>query len=132
MPDPEILVIAAPAIPLAVSAKGDLIASVFRNPARLVLINVSSGKVAEQLDTCGDADDVFFDEKRSRIYVSCGAGVLDVFQQQATGTIRLAQIKAGAGARTSLFVPELDRLFVAVRAGVSGGDAKILVFRPVQ
>ena len=118
--------------PLAVSAKGDLIASVFRNPARLVLINVSSGKVAEQLDTCGDADDAFFDEKRSRIYVSCGAGVLDVFQQQATGTIRLAQIKAGAGARTSLFVPELDRLFVAVRAGVSGGDAKILVFRPVQ
>jgi len=64
--------------------------------------------------------------------VSCGAGALDVFQQQATGTIRLAQIKTGAGARTSLFVAELDRLFVAVRAGASGGDAKILVFRPVQ
>ena len=117
--------------PLAVSANGDLVASVFRNPARLVLLNASSGNIAEQLDTCGDADDVFFDGKRSRIYVSCGAGVLDVFQQQATGTRRLAQITTGAGARTSLFVPELDRLFVAVRADASG-DAKVLVFKPVQ
>jgi DNA-binding beta-propeller fold protein YncE len=118
--------------PIAVSANGDLVASVFRNPARLVLISLPTGKVAEQLDTCGDADDVFFDGKRSRIYVSCGAGALDVFQQQATATTRIQQIKTGAGARTSLFVPELDRLFVAVRADGSGGDAKILVFRPVQ
>ena len=116
--------------PLAVNANGDLVASVFRNPARLALISVSSGKIAEQLDTCGDADDVFFDGRRSRIYVSCGAGALDVFQQQATGTVRIAEIKTSVGARTSLFVPELDRLFVAVRAGASGTDAKILVFKP--
>jgi hypothetical protein len=29
----------------------------------------------------GDADDVFFDDKRHRIYVSCGDGVIDVLQQ---------------------------------------------------
>jgi hypothetical protein len=116
--------------PMAIDEAGRLLASVFRNPARLVLIDASAGKVAEQLETCGDADDVFFDSKRSRIYVSCGAGKLDVFERQATGTSRIAQIDTGSGARTSLFVAELDRLFVAVRAGPLGGEAKILVFKP--
>jgi hypothetical protein len=36
-----------------------------------------------------------------------------------------------SGARTSLFVPELDRLFVAVRAR-SKEPAAIWVFRPAQ
>ena len=34
--------------------------------------------IAEQ-DTCGDSDDVFFDAKRKRVYVGCGAGFIDVF-----------------------------------------------------
>jgi hypothetical protein len=42
----------------------------------------------------------------------------------------LARVKTSSGARTSLFVPELDRLFVAARAGVSGSHAAILVLRP--
>ena len=31
--------------------------------------------------TCGDADDVFFDAKRRRVYVSCGDGTVDAWQQ---------------------------------------------------
>jgi len=42
----------------------------------------------------------------------------------------LARIPTQSGARTSLFVPELDRLFVAARAGLLGSNAGILVFRP--
>jgi hypothetical protein len=42
---------------------------------------------------------------------------------------RLARIPTAAGARTSLFVPELDRLFVAVRAN-AGEPASIRVFQP--
>jgi len=34
-----------------------------------------------------------------------------------------------SGARTGLFVPSLDRLFVAARAN-SGAEAALLVFRP--
>jgi hypothetical protein len=66
--------------------------------------------------TCGDADDVFVDPKRHRVYVSCGEGVVDVFEQQGDDFWRLARIPTVSGARTSLFAPELDRLFVAVRA----------------
>jgi hypothetical protein len=46
------------------------------------------------------------------------------------GYRRLARVPTVSGARTSLFVPELDRLFVAVRAG-SNEPAAIWVFRPI-
>jgi hypothetical protein len=36
-----------------------------------------------------------------------------------------------AGARTALFVPELDRLFLAVRAN-GGEPAAIWIFRPIS
>ena len=60
-----------------------LVAVVYRSPARLVLLDSASGRVKETLDSCGDADDVFFDTKRQRIYVSCGSGSVDVFQETA-------------------------------------------------
>jgi len=91
-----------------------------------------TGAVRVNVETCGDADDVFFDNTRRRIYVSCGAGSVDVFQQDAAGNRPLNRVKSETGTRTSLFVPELDRLFVAARAGFFGlsSDAAILVFRP--
>jgi hypothetical protein len=118
--------------PMARDANGGVLAVVFRDPARLVLLDAGSGAVTMNSETCRDADDVFFDPKRRRIYVSCGEGSVDVFQQNAGGYRSLGRIKTAAGARTSLFVPELDRLFVAARAGFFGlaSDAAILVLRP--
>src|SRR4051794_19804863 len=88
----------------------------YRSPPRLVLPDSGSGSVKATLATCGDADDVFFDNRRERIYVSCGSGNIDVFQAAAGGYRSTARIATRSGARTSLFVPELDRLFVAERA----------------
>jgi hypothetical protein len=69
-----------------------------------------------KLPTVGDSDDVFYDQKRKRIYVSGGEGAITVYQQQdANHYSRMAQFETVKGARTSLFVPELGRLFVAVR-----------------
>jgi hypothetical protein len=118
--------------PMALDDVGNVLATVFRHPARLVLLDTASGAVRMELETCGDADDVFFDAARHRIYVSCGEGLVDVLRQEAAGYRRPSQIKTASGARTSLFVPELDRLFVAARAGFFGlgSGAAILVFRP--
>jgi hypothetical protein len=55
--------------------------------------------------------------------------VVDVFAAEEAGYRRLARVPTVSGARTSLFVPEFDRLFVAVRAS-SGERAAIWVFRP--
>jgi len=116
--------------PMAWDEANRAVAVVYRNPARLVLLDDGTGAVRETQETCGDADDVFFDNRRQRIYVSCGSGDVDVFAGEGGAYRRLARIATKSGARTSLFVPELDRLFVAERAGILGSDAALLVFRP--
>jgi hypothetical protein len=120
--------------PMAWDVNNGVLAVVFRDPARVVLLDATNGAVKTNIATCGDADDVFFDPKRRRIYVSCGQGSVDVLQQDANGYRSTGHIKTASGARTSLFVPELDRLFVAARAGFFGlgSDAAILVLRPTS
>ena len=77
--------------------------------------------------TCGDADDVFLDAKRDRAYVSCGEGFLAVVQRNGDSYDEAARIPTASGARTALFVPELDRLYLAVRA--SGNEpAAVSIF----
>jgi hypothetical protein len=120
---------AASNFPMAVDDTGAVLAVVFRRPARLVLIDTATGAVKASLDACGDADDVFFDARRRRIYVSCGAGKVDVFQQEGAAYRPAASIDTSSGARTSLFVPVADRLYLAVRAA-SGEPAAVWIFRP--
>jgi hypothetical protein len=103
---------------------------VFRSPATLAEFDAESGKLLRQSPTCGDADDVFFDSRRNRLYVSCGQGVVDVFQREDIAFRRIGRVDSSFGARTSLFVPELDRLFVAARAGLLGSPAAIRIYRP--
>jgi len=91
---------------------------------------MTGGKLIATSDACGDADDLFIDTKRDRVYVSCGAGVLDVLEIKGNTYRRIARMPTVSGARTSLFVPELDRLMVAVRAS-SSEPAAIWVFRPL-
>jgi len=108
------------------------VAVVFRGSSKLALLDKDSGAIIASVDTCGDADDLFFDATRKRFYVSCGAGVVDVVGRDQGGFRPLSRIKTSGGARTSLFVPDLDRLFVAARAGVLGSAASILIFRPTS
>jgi hypothetical protein len=115
--------------PMAIDSGAHRVLVVFRSPPTLMALSSQDGHVAAKIETCGDADDVFVDRKRGRIYVSCGEGVVDVFAADAAGYRRLVRVPTVSGARTSLFVPELDRLFVAVRARGSE-PAAIWVFRP--
>jgi YVTN family beta-propeller protein len=115
--------------PMAIDRNMHRVLVVFRRPPILMAQSSQDEHVVTQTATCGDADDVFVDPGRQRVYVSCGQGVVDVFTAEKAGYRRLARVPTVSGARTSLFVPELDRLFVAVRAS-SGEPAAIWVFRP--
>jgi DNA-binding beta-propeller fold protein YncE len=115
--------------PMALNPKAGHVVVAFRNPARLAAFSKSDGAPVMDVPLCGDADDVFVDQKRQRVYVSCGEGYLDVFDAREEPYRRINHIPTAAGARTSLFVPELDLLFVAARATASE-PASLWVFRP--
>jgi DNA-binding beta-propeller fold protein YncE len=115
--------------PMALDERGGRLAVVYREPALLAVFDTRSGAPVTRLPACGDSDDVFFDAKRQRVYLSCGAGFLDVIQQRGDTYEELAPIPTIPGARTALFVPERDRLYLAVRASGSEGAA-VWVFRP--
>jgi hypothetical protein len=114
---------------MAIDPDGHRVLVGFRSPPTLMALSTQDRHVKAKVTTCADADDVFVDAKRRRGYVSCGEGVVDVFAADAAGYRRLAQVLTVSGARTSLFVPELDRLYLAVRAR-SNEPAAIWVFRP--
>ncbi|PSJ52222.1 YncE family protein [Pseudaminobacter soli (ex Li et al. 2025)] len=115
--------------PLAIDPDEHQVLTVTRSPPRLVAFSTRDGSQTGVVRTCGDADDLFVDAKRQRVYVSCGQGAIDVFVRRDEVYAFLARIPTRAGARTSLYVPELDRLFVALRAR-GGAPASIRIFRP--
>jgi DNA-binding beta-propeller fold protein YncE len=115
--------------PMAVDAEEHRLLVAFRSPAKLMVFATQTGKLGGSFDICRDADDVFVDPQRRRLYVSCGEGVIDVLARTSNGYERVARIPTVAGARTSLFAPGNNRLYVGVRATASE-PAAIWVFRP--
>jgi DNA-binding beta-propeller fold protein YncE len=86
-----------------------------RRPAKVKVYDTTTGKDIGSSDIVGDTDDLFYDAPRKRLYVSGGEGFIDVLDASAPATlIRVARVKTAEGARTSLFVPEQGRLYVAV------------------
>jgi DNA-binding beta-propeller fold protein YncE len=116
--------------PMALDEDAQRILVAFRAPGRLAVFSARDGVSVASVELCGDADDLFVDAKRGRIYVSCGEGFLDVFDARAADYRRLARLPTVRGARTSYYVPSVDRLFLAVRAA-SLEPAAVWVYRPV-
>jgi DNA-binding beta-propeller fold protein YncE len=102
-----------------------------RHPARMLILDTATGKTTSSVEISGDTDDLFYDASRSQIYVSCGAGVIDVIKLGGTDARSLPmRISTVSGARTSLFSPERDELYLAVRAGLISSGAAIRVYKP--
>jgi DNA-binding beta-propeller fold protein YncE len=115
--------------PMALDRQTERVLVVFRRPTRLLVVAMAGNAVLADVETCGDADDVFVDSKRHRVYVVCGAGVVDVFEDKDGRYQRAGQFPTSPGARTGLFVAELDRLLLAVRAA-GREPAGVWVLRP--
>lgn len=117
--------------PMALDDDRQHVVVAFRGPPALGVYSAQDGSRVTSVEVCGDADDVFVDTKRHRVYVSCGSGFLDVFDTENASYRRVAHVLTVPGARTSLFVPELDRFLLAVRAN-AGEPAAVWVYRPIQ
>jgi hypothetical protein len=100
-----------------------------RDPPKLMVFDTNSGKLVSILDIANDADDIFYDAVKKRIYVLCGEGFVKIFQQQdANHYSIIASIPTASGSRTSLFVPELHRFYLAV-PHIRNQESKIFVYQ---
>jgi hypothetical protein len=101
--------------PMAIDEANHRLFAGCRAPAALLVMDIGRGIFVATLPCAGDADDVFYDAARKRVYVSGGAGYVSVFAQQDANTYEeLPRVMTAPGGRTCLFVPELGKLYVAV------------------
>ena len=114
--------------PMALDEAGHRLFVGSRSPAVLLVYDTESGKEVARVETGGDADDIFYDARRKRIYVVCGEGRVDVIRQEADAYAVESSVSSSPRARTGLFVPEEDRLYVAAPAAGSS-PARVLVYR---
>jgi DNA-binding beta-propeller fold protein YncE len=102
-----------------------------RTPASIVVLNSDTGEKVAEVATAGTLDGLSFDRTTRRIYTTGGEGFLDITQQLDPNHYRrIARIPTGPVARTSLFVPEWQRVFVAVPCG-KDRPAELRVFEVV-
>jgi len=114
--------------PIALDEAGKRLFVGCRRPARLLVYDSADAKLVDSIAIDGDTDDIYFDGRRKLIYISCGTGIVDVIGLNAANRYRrIASVPTGSGARTSMFVPEMKRLFVAAPRG-EGREASIMVF----
>ncbi len=86
-----------------------------RRPAKVLVFDTTSGKEVTSFDIVGDTDDLFYDPSRRRLYVTGGEGYADVVQDEdGSRFARIGRVTTAPGARTSLFVADQGRLYVAV------------------
>ncbi len=89
-----------------------------RNPPKLFVFDTDTGKVVTSYPCVGVNDDMTFDKKRKRLYIT-GDGATSVFEQRdADHYQHIADVATGYRAKTSLYVPERDRFYI----NLSGGD----------
>jgi DNA-binding beta-propeller fold protein YncE len=102
-----------------------------RTPASIVVLDSESGAVIASVPTVATLDGLHFDSATRRIYTSGGEGFVDVTRQiDADHYERIARIPTGPIARTSVFMPEWRRLYVAVPRDQDRG-AELRVFEVV-
>jgi hypothetical protein len=95
-------------------------------PARLAVFDTTSGRQVAALPCVQDADEVYFDSARKRIYIPGGEGYISVFQQTDPDHYRLlSKVPSTLGARTAGYFGKghkgFDRFFLGVPARADHG-----------
>jgi len=95
-----------------------------RKPAQFIVFNTDNGKVVTSLPCTGVNSDMSIDFARKRIYIT-GSDTASVFEQHDPDHYEhIAEVPTAYRAKSSIFVPELKRLYVA-DSGKGKSDAKL-------
>jgi len=88
--------------------------SATRSPSQFWVLDSNTGKIVTTLPCTAYNDHMMFDAKRKRIYIS-GTDTLTVIEQRdADHYEHLAEVPTGYRSKTSILVPELNRIYVAL------------------
>jgi len=95
-----------------------------RKPPQFIVFNMDTGKVMTTLPCVGVNSDMSLDVAHKRIYVT-GSETVSVFEQRdADHYEHIAEVPTAYRAKSSIFVPELKRLYVA-DSGKGKPEAKL-------
>ncbi len=99
-----------------------------REKPAVVVLNADTGEAVTAVPIPADVDDLFYDAKRKRLYASCGEGALAVIRQRDADHYELLEkIPTAKLARTCLFDPATDRLYLGLprQAGQEGPEVRV-------
>lgn len=101
-----------------------------RTPPLLAVLDTTTGRTMATVPIGNHADDVWWDSKRKRVYVSSRDGFVSVIQREGTNYHSIANITTAPGAQTCFWDQESGHLFVPVpNLTISGSFAQLLVFQ---
>jgi hypothetical protein len=99
-----------------------------RRPPQLLAFATDSAQASPPVPLCGDVDDLALEPARHTLYAVCGDGHVLVMDTHDASHVQAGQlVNTAPGARTALWVPQLQSLFVAAPAS-AGRSAAILVY----
>jgi DNA-binding beta-propeller fold protein YncE len=118
--------------PMALNEEDHRLFVATHEPARMAVFDTNTGKMIAALPSVQDADDLYFDASRKRIYMAGGEGFIYVFQQKDADHYELVtKIATSLGARTAGYFGKgkkgFDRFFLAVPARADHG-AEIWIY----
>jgi DNA-binding beta-propeller fold protein YncE len=84
------------------------------NPEKLIVLNADSGAIVASLPSGHMVDDMAYDAKSKRIYLT-GSDFINVYQQKDPDHYELVgQVPSSFRAKTAILVPQLNRYYLAV------------------
>ncbi len=112
--------------PMALDEAEHRLFVVTHQPASLVVLDTNSGRVVATLPCVQEADEVFYDSARQRVYIPGGEGYISVFQEKDADHYQLlTKVPSALGARTAGYFGKgrkgFDRFFLAVPARADHG-----------
>jgi len=115
-------------VPLAYDEEHQILFVGCRTPARLLVLDATSGKELADLPSEAGADDLFYDPELHRVYLIAGSGAINVYEIDASKTVRAVGVtRTSAGAKTGLLVPSQHSLFIGAPA-TGSKQAEILLY----
>lgn len=115
--------------PIALDEKDGRLLIATRAPAEMLALDTRTGETIGRVPCVEDADDLWYDPSKRRVYISGGGGFVSVIEQRDPDRyVLLQRVRTAANASNSVFSARMQSLYVGVPPHEGGGTAAIRVY----